>query len=60
MTAAKLGELLRESSRVTGELRFTHLEAHLRVFPLLTPEQVKEYDRLRGYEGATAHNHEAH
>lgn len=60
MTAPKLGKLLRESARVTGELRLTHLEAHLRVFPLLTPAQVKEYDRLRGYDGATVHNHTGH
>ncbi len=34
-----------------GQLRFTHLRAHLLVTALLTPEQIGEYDRLRGYSG---------
>ena len=32
-----------------GQLRFTHLEAHLRVARVLSPAQVARYDRLRGY-----------
>jgi len=32
-----------------GELRYTHLAAHLAVKALLTPAQVETYDRLRGY-----------
>lgn len=35
-----------------GELRFTHLTAHLGVADLLDAEQVAAYDRLRGYEAA--------
>ncbi len=32
-----------------GELRAVHLIAHLRTVELMTPEQVGDYDRLRGY-----------
>jgi Spy/CpxP family protein refolding chaperone len=32
-----------------GELRFTHLSAHLQMKELLSEEQVAKYDELRGY-----------
>jgi Spy/CpxP family protein refolding chaperone len=35
-----------------GELRAVHLEAHLAQHALLTPEQVTQYDVLRGYRGS--------
>jgi Spy/CpxP family protein refolding chaperone len=35
-----------------GELRAVHLEAHLAQHALLTPEQVAQYDVLRGYRGS--------
>jgi Spy/CpxP family protein refolding chaperone len=34
-----------------GELRATHLAAHLTTRVVLTPEQVERYDELRGYAG---------
>jgi Spy/CpxP family protein refolding chaperone len=37
-----------------GELRAVHLEAHLAQHSLLTPEQVAQYDALRGYRGSPA------
>ena len=43
-----------------GNLRATHLEAHLEITPLLSVEQVATYDRLRGYTGdhsSNAHQH---
>lgn len=42
----------REIAAVYGELRYTHLQAHLTTRRLLTDAQVAEYDRLRGYETA--------
>jgi hypothetical protein len=32
-----------------GELRKTHLEAHLEVTPILSPKQITTYNTLRGY-----------
>jgi Spy/CpxP family protein refolding chaperone len=40
-----------------GELRTIHLEAHLAQRSLLTPEQIAQYDVLRGYRGnSTPHD----
>lgn len=46
-----LRDAIGEIARMQGELRYTHLAAHLEVQALLSPEQVTAYDRLRGYGG---------
>jgi Spy/CpxP family protein refolding chaperone len=49
------GELRRrtvEIGRLTGELRYTHLRAHLAVAAVLTRDQIRRYDELRGYAEA--------
>ncbi|MGH9258752.1 MAG: Spy/CpxP family protein refolding chaperone [Acidimicrobiales bacterium] len=38
-----------EIARLNGELRYTHLRAHLAVTALLTPRQVERYQVARGY-----------
>lgn len=38
-----------EVARLRGELRFTHLSAHLKTAQLLSATQMESYDRLRGY-----------
>lgn len=43
-----------------GRLRATHLRAHLDMTALLTPEQVRVYDRLRGYGDSTAAHSGSH
>ena len=46
-----------ESARIRGELRATHLVAHLATVRVLTPDQVRRYAHLRGYHdmaGASA------
>lgn len=48
-----LSRLTREIGTLQGELRFAHLEAHLRMKDVLTDEQVAHYDQVRGYD-ATA------
>ena len=61
---AELDKMFRESSidpeqlrtkteqiaKLQGELRNAHLQAHIEMKKLLTPEQVENYDRLRGYK----------
>ncbi|MDX1583836.1 MAG: Spy/CpxP family protein refolding chaperone [Thermoanaerobaculia bacterium] len=44
-----LAELTGEIGLLRAKLRATHLEAHLEMAEVLTPEQVAEYDTLRGY-----------
>ena len=47
-----LASSLAEISRLQGELRRVHLEAHLAQTEILTREQVASYVELRGYGGA--------
>jgi Spy/CpxP family protein refolding chaperone len=51
VTRAALESSLAEISKLQGELRRVHLEAHLAQTDLLTPEQVASYAELRGYGG---------
>jgi hypothetical protein len=41
---------------IHGELRNTHLKYHLATSALLSPDQIRRYDALRGYTGAPAAN----
>src|SRR5207248_6981751 len=44
-------------SDIQGRLRAVHLAAHLEMRAILTPEQVAQYDKLRGYtEGGPSRN----
>jgi Spy/CpxP family protein refolding chaperone len=47
---AKLSRL----AALNGELRYVHLRTHLAQAALLTPEQIRQYDALRGYAGGAA------
>jgi len=56
-----LRTLVREITRLQEELRIAHLRRHLEMKRILTPEQVKRYDELRGYAKAGAgHEGRAH
>jgi hypothetical protein len=50
MEAGLLRALLDRSARVRSDLAFVHLEAHLKTAEILTPHQVTQYSRLRGYD----------
>ncbi len=53
-----LAEAVRKASTRQGEYRLSHLETHRRMRALLTAEQVKRYDELRGYSSERpAHPH---
>jgi hypothetical protein len=45
-----------EANRLLGEVRMSHLAAHLEITPLLSAEQRARYTQLRGY-GGPAHMH---
>jgi len=49
ISAGRLETLLDEISAVHSQLRFTHLAAHLEMPPILTTEQLRQYNTLRGY-----------
>jgi Spy/CpxP family protein refolding chaperone len=46
-------------ARLQGEIRLSHLRAHLETRAVLTPAQIAKYDALRGYgESAPAPGHD--
>jgi hypothetical protein len=51
---------LRDAERLRAELRRAHLQAHIETTPLLTHEQRKKYNELRGYGAQTGHHHMQH
>ena len=53
---ARTGEL----ADLYGELRATHLLAHLQITPLLSAEQIARYNELRGYTGTPGSPGEQH
>jgi Spy/CpxP family protein refolding chaperone len=62
--AAVVAARVAEANRLLGEVRLSHLEAHVEITPLLTPEQHARYAELRGYmgdsSGGAAHQHHKH
>lgn len=55
---AALARAVREAAALQGEYRLAHLETHRRMRAVLTDEQVKRYDALRGHSSPeTEHKH---
>jgi hypothetical protein len=52
MDEGSLEEAVTRIAELSGRLRFVHLRAHLETTAVLTPGQIEEYDRLRGYAAA--------
>ena len=61
-----LHDVVRKIARLQGELRIVHLQAHVEMKRLLSPEQIAIYDALRGYgthgpaDSSQAHQHGKH
>lgn len=49
ITQSMLAQQVQTVAVLRGEYRLSHLETHRRMRALLTPHQVVQYDRLRGY-----------
>jgi hypothetical protein len=49
MSETQLRTTVSDIAKLQGELRFTHLSAHLEMKKILSPPQVAKYDELRGY-----------
>lgn len=49
ITNSFLQEKVKESADLYGQLRFVHLKYHLSMVEILTPQQVEQYNELRGY-----------
>jgi len=61
ITPERLGAATRAIGDIQGRLRTVHLAAHLDTRALLSREQIREYDKLRGYTdpGTSNHDHPA-
>lgn len=57
ITEEGLAEMTAAIAALYGQLRNVHLRAHLQVTPLLTAEQIAQYDALRGYTAGGGHEH---
>lgn len=63
VTYENLDVQLSAIERTRAQLRGAHLKAHLAQRLVLTPHQLHQYDRLRGYSGGKAshsHSNQAH
>lgn len=54
VTPAQLAALTADIAAIDGALRAVHLRTHLTMRETLTPAQIQQYDRLRGYAGDAA------
>lgn len=60
-TAETVADAVAEAARWRGRLRLVHLKPHLETAKLMSPEQRRRYDHLRGYSGGGANmNHDHH
>lgn len=50
ITPTQLDQSLDEIAKVYKALRYVHLAAHLETPKILTPQQIAQYNRLRGYD----------
>lgn len=57
---AKMSTSIKEIARLQGELRIVHLTAHLEIKRVLSPDQIKKYDELRGHAANEIKNPHAH
>ncbi|MBD2001282.1 hypothetical protein H6G00_32610 [Leptolyngbya sp. FACHB-541] len=60
ITPAELQTQTESLAELYGELRATHLEAHLEITPMLSSEQITAYNTLRGYTSSEAPNEHHH
>ena len=51
LDAKELRRQLHHIARIRADLRYVHLSAHLKTPSLLSEEQIRNYNRLRGYNG---------
>jgi len=55
ISEAQLEQLVADLATIHGQLRTVHLRAHLEQRAILTPEQLRRDDALRGYNASSHH-----
>jgi quercetin dioxygenase-like cupin family protein len=56
ISTESLEAALLDIGKIRAQLRFVHLESHLRQTAILTREQISLYDTVRGYKGGEHHH----
>lgn len=57
ITSERLSAAMGEIAELRGQVRESHLRAHLEQTAILSEAQIAEYDVLRGYAGGSASDH---
>ncbi|GAA5521688.1 hypothetical protein LQ318_08035 [Aliifodinibius salicampi] len=61
VSSSTVDSLLVEIGKIKGTLRAAHVNTHIQMIGILTTEQVKKYDELRGYgNGNSRYHHQKH
>ena len=60
LLASELQNKLNEIGQYRANLRFVHLKTHLLQKNILTAQQIKQYDVLRGYNDKSSNNNHHH
>ena len=60
ISEAQLEQLVAALATIHGQLRAVHLRAHLAQRTILTPEQLRRYDALRGYDASSQQTTQPH
>ena len=61
ISSSTVDSLLVEIGKIKGKLRAVHVTTHITMRDMLTSEQIKKYDELRGYgegDGNSTHDHD--
>ena len=59
-TAERVANAVAEAAQWRGQLRLVHLNAHLETAEVLSDEQRRRYDHLRGYAGGDSNTKRGH
>lgn len=60
ISGAELEQLVTDIAAIQGQIRVVHLRAHLAQRALLTPDQIRIYGSLRGYQQSGADDGHGH
>lgn len=60
VSSSTVDSLLIKIGKIKGTLRATHVKTHIQMKEILTTEQIKKYDELRGYGNGNSMQHQKH
>jgi uncharacterized membrane protein/Spy/CpxP family protein refolding chaperone len=58
--AENVGPIVEELGKLQASFRLAHLNAHMAMVQVLKPQQIAQYDSIRGYSAPSPPGHEGH